>query len=138
MAVLKNKRDESSIQFLENAYELQVCMIRQAVKFPKRYTFFITQNLVALATSCHHNAKSANTIYPTNQHELQIRIDYLNKAMCDLQNLISQLQIAKDVFSIDSKIMATLMKYISDEFRLLKGVRKSDRERFKDLITVPQ
>jgi hypothetical protein len=34
MAVLKSKRGQSNMQFLENAYELEVFTIKQAVKFP--------------------------------------------------------------------------------------------------------
>lgn len=83
------------MQFLETAYNLQVHIIKMCVKFPKRYTFFVTNNIVDLATKCHMNVKSANTIYPQNEHELQLRKDYINAAICDLQNLISQLDIAK-------------------------------------------
>ena len=34
MSVVKSKRGESGMQFLENAYNLEVFTIKQAVKFP--------------------------------------------------------------------------------------------------------
>ena len=39
------------MQFLENAYNLEVYTIRQCLKFPKRYTFFITTEMARLASS---------------------------------------------------------------------------------------
>lgn len=89
MAVLKSQRGESPVQYLETAYNLEVYTIRQALKLPKRYTFFIATELVRLASGCHSHVKAANSIYPTNAHEAQLRRDELIAANNDLQNLLS-------------------------------------------------
>ena len=49
MAVLKSNRNESQLQFLDTARELGIFTLRNCVKFPKRYTFFITTEIVRLS-----------------------------------------------------------------------------------------
>jgi len=134
MAVLKNKREESSVQFLETAYELQMAVYQLVVKFPKRYTFILGNPIAKLAMDCHLNAKSANTIYPTNSHEYQIRRDYVNKAIGNCQNLVSQMDIAITLFSLEIKGITPVISLIRDELRLLKGLKDSDKKRFKTIL----
>lgn len=49
MSVLKSKRAESSIKFLDTAYDLELHTIKCCMKLPKRYTFFIGTELTRLA-----------------------------------------------------------------------------------------
>ena len=46
VAVIKSKRGESAAQFIETAYNLQVHVTKMCIKFPKRYTFFTTIDIV--------------------------------------------------------------------------------------------
>lgn len=46
MSVPKHKRHESYVEFLSNAYEILSFTIKQCVKFPKRYTFFLSNYIV--------------------------------------------------------------------------------------------
>ena len=89
MAVLKSNRNESQLQFLDTARDLEIFTLRNCVKFPKRYTFFITTEIVRLSQSVYNNVKAANSIFPSGELEVQLRRDYLTKANCDLQCLIS-------------------------------------------------
>ena len=73
MSVLKSKRGESAMQFIETARELEIYTIKQCAKFPKRFMFLITKDLVELTKTIYNNAKSANSIYPTNTNELEMR-----------------------------------------------------------------
>lgn len=98
MSVHKQDRNESQLQFLDTARELEIFTLRNCVKFPKRYTFFITTEIVRLAQSVFNNVKSANSVFPSGELEVQLRRDYLTKANCDLQCLISQLDVAKEMF----------------------------------------
>ena len=120
------------MQFVDTARELQIYTLRQAIKFPKRYTFFITTEIVRLAQAVYNNVKSANSVYPTNAAEAQLRREFLTRANCDLQCLISQLDIAKDIFggSVDSKVWQKWMDIIANEARLISAVKKADKERF--------
>lgn len=129
--VPKYKRKESSLEFLNTAYDLQVEMIKMCIAFPKRYMFFITQNLVSLSIKCHENVKSANTIYPTNGEELQIRINFINEAICNLQNTLSQLSIARGLIEISEHKLLNVLEMIDKELALLKGLKNKDKKRFK-------
>lgn len=134
MSVLKNNRQESSVQFLENAYELQVAVYKLVVKFPKRYTFILANPIAELAQHCHMNTKCANSIYPANAHELQIRKDYINRAIGNCQNLSSQMDIASNLFSADINGFKPVLPLLRDQLRLLKGLKESDKKRFKTLV----
>ena len=59
MSVLKSKRGESAMQFLETAKELEVYTIRQCARFPKRFMFLITKDIVALSKAVYNNVKAA-------------------------------------------------------------------------------
>lgn len=135
MSVLMKDRGKSSIQFVDTARALEVLTLKNCLKFPKRYTFFITTELVRLSQSVYNNVKSANSIYPTNQSEVQMRRDYLTKANCDLQALISQLGVAKEITSgeIKSTTWVEWMNLIEEEAKLISAVKKADKERFKTL-----
>lgn len=133
MSVLKSKRGESSAQFLETARELELYTLRQCVKFPKRYTFFITNEIVRLSQEVLNGVKSANSIYPTNPIEAQLRRNYFIEAYCSLQNLISQLSIAKELFGtiFEAKIWTNWLDLIESEAKMITAIKKSDKERFK-------
>lgn len=135
MGVLKKDRGLSSVQFIDTARELEVLTLKNCLKFPKRYTFFITTEIVRLSQSVYNNVKSANSIYPTNQIEAQMRRDYFTKANCDLQALISQLGIAKEIITTEMKatIWIEWMNLIEEEAKLISAVKKNDKERFKSL-----
>lgn len=51
MSVLKSKRKESAIKFLDTAYDLDLHTIKCCMKLPKRYTFFIGTELARLASN---------------------------------------------------------------------------------------
>lgn len=133
MSVLKSKRCESGMQFVDTARELEIYTLRYAVKFPKRYTFFITTEIVRLSQAVYNEVKSANSIFPTNAHEAEMRRDCLIRANNALQCLISQLDIAKEVFcsDVEAKVWAKWMDLIIEESKLISAVKKRDHERFK-------
>lgn len=140
MSVIKSRRNESVIQFLETARELEIYTIKQCAKFPKRFMFLITKDIVDLAKSIFNNVKSANSVYPTNTAELQLRTNFIINANCGLQCLISQLDIAREFIkhtdnnkAIKSKIWQTWADLITSEVKMLSSLRKNDKERYKDL-----
>lgn len=134
MSVLKNNRNESQLQFLDTARDLEIFTLRNCVKFPKRYTFFITTEIVRLSQSVYNNVKAANSIFPSGELEVQLRRDYLIKANCDLQCLISQLDVAKEMFGeeVKSNTWCSWMDLIEKEAKLISAVKKKDKERLKE------
>lgn len=140
MSVLKSKRGESAMQFLETARELEIFTIKQCAKFPKRFMFLITNDIVSLAKVVYNDVKSANSIYPTNREEVQIRTNFIIDANCNLQCLISQLDIAREFIrhtDADKPLKSTIWQnwasLITAEAKLLSALRKSDKERYKNL-----
>ena len=133
MSVIKSKRSTSEMEFLYNARQLHIHTIRKVANFPKRYTFYVGQPIAACATRIHECVKCANSIYPLNQHEVQIRRDYFLRANAELNNLVSLIEVANELFGIDMDAMKYWMDMVEYEIRLVKAVMKSDRERYKEL-----
>ncbi|MBR2265816.1 MAG: hypothetical protein IJ882_03965, partial [Paludibacteraceae bacterium] len=79
------------------------------------------------------NVKRGNSIYPLNQHEVQMRRDYFLRAYAELQNMVSQIEVAQELFGIEMDTMKYWMEIIDTEMRLLKAVLKNDRARYKEL-----
>lgn len=133
MAVIKSNRAESEMEFIHTARQLQIHTIQKCVNFPKRYTFYVGQPMAECATRIYEYVKCANSIYPLNQHEVQIRRDYLLRANAELNSLISQIEVAGELFGLEPDKMKFWMEIIEKEIRLVKGTMKKDRERYKDL-----
>ena len=133
MSVIKSKRSTSEMEFLYNARQLQIHTIKKVANFPKRYTFYVSQPIAACATRIHECVKCANSIYPLNQHEVQMRRDYFLRANAELNNLVSQIEVANELFGIDMDALKYWMNMVELEIRLVKAVMKSDRERYKNL-----
>ena len=133
MSVIRSQRDVSELQFLNTARELQIYSIKKTVNFPKRYTFYVSQPLANIATRIHQYVKLGNSIYPTNAHEAQLRLDYFLKAKAEVNNLVSQIEVACELFDIEENSMKYWMSLVSQELKLLKALIKSDRARYKDL-----
>lgn len=134
MSVVKSQRNESTMEFLVNARKLQAYTIRKCVNcIPKRYTFFIGTALASSATKIYESVKKGNSIYPINQHEVQMRRDYFLAASLELQSLISQIELADEMLSLDKSVVQEWSKLISTETRLVKAIMKSDREKYKSL-----
>ena len=133
LSVIKSKRNESEMEFVNNARKLQIHTIQKCVGFPKRYTFYVAQPIANCATLIHKYVKCANSIYPVNQHEVQIRRDYMLRANAELNSLVSQIEVANELFGIDGDAMKFWLDIVEYEIRLVKGAMKKDRERYKDL-----
>lgn len=133
MSVLRSERDVSGLQFLNTARELQIYSIKKCVNFPKRYTFYVSQPIANIATRIHQYVKLGNSIYPTNAHEAQLRLDYFLKAKAEVNNLVSQIEVACELFDIEENSMKHWMSLVSTELKLLKALIKSDRARYKKL-----
>lgn len=133
MSVIQSKRGASNMEFLYNARKLQIFSIRKCVSFPKKYTFYVSQPIANISTRIHEYVKLANGIYPTNNHEYQLRRDYFLKAYSELGNISSQIEIAEALFGVNADDMREWSCLINTEARLIKAILKTDKERFKEL-----
>ena len=133
MSVIKSQRNISEMEFIANARKLQIFTVRKCVSFPKRYTFYVSQPIANSATRIYEDVRRANSIYPLNQHEAQMRRDCFLRANAELYSLISQIEVAQELFGIEMGVMQNWLDIIDFEIRLVKAVMKSDRERYKNL-----
>ena len=135
MSVVKSKRSESVLEFLHTARELQIYTIRKCTNaIPKRYTFYLGVGIAESAKEIYRGVKRGNSIYPTNQHEAQLRRDCFIGAYAELENLASQVEVAQEIIGLDPRILKEWAELITREMRLIKAVLKADRERYKNLI----
>lgn len=144
MSVYKSKRGESSVQFIETARQLEAHTFACCMKAPKRYERFLTGRIMQLASDVHEHAAAANNIWPTNQHEAQMRRDELTRANIALQNLDQKLQLLYEAARQNpqgckwiGKAMEQWGAIIAEEAKLLAAVRRKDRQRYKDLPDGP-
>ena len=134
MSVPKNERGESGMQFLMTARDIEISCIKLAQKMPKRMTFFLSQYVTESAVKIYANCKRANSVYPVNAHEVQMRKDYLIKAHCECQNLISQIDIAGELCpEVSSKQIKLIMDMLINEMKCIKGLISTDKERYKNI-----
>ena len=89
MSVIKNKRNESTMQFLDTMKQLHITAISFCMKCPKRWDKFLTQDIAHLSNSAITHLKRGNTVYPTTKYEYQIRKSEFTAALGDLQALIT-------------------------------------------------
>ena len=134
MSVIRSKRAESEMEFIHTARQLQIYTIQKCVGFPKRYTFYIAQPIANAATRVHELTKMANSVYPTNPHEVQLRRDYLLRANAELNSLVSQIEVAHELFGLESNVMKFWMDLVEKEIRLVNGTLKKDKERYKNIV----
>ena len=90
-------------------------------------------HIAAAAVQVYRGVKKGNSIYPTNQHEAQIRRDHMADALAELMNLVGLVEICEDLFGINKNSMAEWMELTDREERLIKGVMKADRTKYKTL-----
>lgn len=135
MSVPKSKRSESSIEFLNGAFDLEGYTHQRCTgNFPKHARLFIAAEIYKLAAECHTNAKSANSIFVNNSHDAQMRLDYLTKAICDIQALYSKIHIAKKYVQFEAGKAPNWDVWIGmveKEATLLVATRKAEIERYR-------
>lgn len=150
MSVLKSKRGESDVAFLDVARRLEAYTLEQCLKLPKRLTFFLSTEIMKWASAVYNNVKAANSIYVTNQHEAQIRRDYFNEANNALQILDGKISLLYETLSKNPEqygdrkdqssgrrrletAVKTWTSLLNEEAALISKVKKADRARYKDL-----
>ena len=134
MSVVKSQRGIADMEFLNTARQLEIFSLRKCKNsIPKGYTFFLAQPIALSAKAVYSYVKKGNSIYPTNQHEVQLRRDFFLNAYAELQDLISQIEVAKEICNLNSDVMQEWSRLIFTEITLVKGVLEKDKQRYKNL-----
>ena len=128
------EKKKVEMDFLTVARQLEVFSIRQCGKLPKHYNFYLSVPIAESARRVFEFAKRGNSIYPLNGHEAQMRRDQFLKAYAELQSLVSQIDVAQEICSVQKNVIMEWVKLVDREMQLIKAVLKNDRDRYKNLI----
>lgn len=79
------------------------------------------------------NITRAYTIWATNVSEAYARRNYQNRAIADCESVLKELELAIDVLPIDADKYMRYVGALNREIALLKGWRKSDNKRIREL-----
>lgn len=128
MSVRVADRKESKMQYVQTARELLKYSLQKSLKFPKRYTFFITTRLVNAAQDIYERVCMIEALYShTEQHKLR-RIELCEECIGILHYLASQLDIVElFITEIQPKAFARWIEIIDYEERLLRGVIEKNK-----------
>ena len=122
------------MQFLQTARELYIYTIKKCVNIPKRYTFYISEQTVNMATDIHALLQQGNSYpFPKNKHEAQLRRDCFLNAKAKCMALIGQIEMINEITPLDKKGMFNWIGTINKELSLIDGILRKDEERYKNL-----
>lgn len=153
MSVLKNKRNESHIEYLNDAYKIYVLTIEFISRLSSRYSRIMAADISSAAFEVLKFTESANAIYPSSESKVNLREELLLKAKGSLQSLDVSLSVCYDILmrnpegafrsnsgndipAADARrkldnMAQSLGELIDTELKLITKVIKSDKERIK-------
>ena len=152
MSVLKNKRGLSKLEFYHNARQLRRDItnlllrdfgvrdkIRQ-VKGEEGETLTVIEgypgwliekfrdSIMQILRNLMMNITAGNTIYPTNESELQLRRQYQTAAIINCEQLLQEMHYCEDILPVHVSKFLPYVEAIEFEVKLLKGWRKSNNK----------
>lgn len=141
MSVYVSKRSESKTLFLETARKLSAHTLTYCLKAPKRLTFFLTKDICSLARKVYYEANLANGIIPENKMDVQNRKVHFQQALAACENMELPLTELKSRLELNPEENKEWKDYafqewgrlLLEEQRLLKGIMKSDSERYQNI-----
>lgn len=135
MSVLAGDRNESGLEFLKNARDIEEKFIRMEINKPKRYGKYLGR-LVEYAMQLLSEVKAGNSFYPETKLDVDTRQVHFKEGIALCQVLVSQVEVVHDLFGNDGISIGEvheIAEMIDKEIRLIKGVISSDKERYKNL-----
>lgn len=152
MSVIKNKRSLSRLEFYNNARKLRLNLtnwllrdfgIRDKVykihnddeletmltaQYPKWFIDHARESVLTILTNLMLNITAANSIYPVNLMEVDLRRGLQDKAIANCEQLLQQLIYCADVMPLQSSKIEPYAEMIDKEIALLKGWRKTTND----------
>jgi hypothetical protein len=150
MAVLKNKRGLSKLEFYHNARKMRreiTALVLRDFGIHSRGAGFIadgpgqppegyydellqefSKNIRMLLRNLMLNITAANTIYPVNDAELQIRRNYQTGAIVNCEQLLQEMLYCEDALPVKASKFMPYIEQIEFEIKLLKGWRKANKK----------
>jgi predicted metal-dependent hydrolase len=140
MSVVKSKRGESAMEFIDTARRLEEHTLSCCIKAPKRYREFLTRDIMRLASAVHNCVIAANSVYVSTKRDAELRREYLTRANSNLQALnpkLSLLYSAMTTHNPDRRWIHNAMKVwgelMTREAQLISAVKSADSKRYSDI-----
>ena len=131
MSVLKRNRSESQLEFYNTATEIRATLTKFVMSeknIPKRWRPIFTFPTVEKLLKLIDNITAANTIYPQNLREAQLRREYQTKAIITVEQIFQMLQFMLTTLPINANKLRNVVQLLDKEAGLLRGWRKSDNK----------
>lgn len=148
MSVPVSKRDKTPLEVLVAARTLAIYTMRlcsNEEKFPKRYRWCLSQELVRAAVKVSENCAKANSVYVNDEESYKLRRTIQQEALAELEGLENNMIIAFELFDglrhMDPedrpKKKINISSWTSQKIKvksLLLAWKKSDAEHFKTIM----
>ena len=102
-------------------------------EFPAWLIDFERRSLAALARRLVLSGTAANSIYPTAFADAELRRKHQDNAIATCYQLYQEIDFAASVLPVDLTKYTPLSVSVEYEIALLKGWRKSDNKRYREL-----
>ncbi len=136
MSVKAYDRSTSNMEFLKNARDIEVNIIKCTISKSKKYRFFYNK-LIDMSIEILNHVKRGNSIYVENANDIILRTQEFKLAIAECQAILSQIEIMYYLFKSDGisiKLVENIAELVNKEIMLLKGLLKVDREKYKKLV----
>ena len=91
MSMLKNRRTTSKAEYVNTANEIYVETISFLSRLSARYSRLVAEPTAKLAAEVKHHCEKANSIFPSDNQRIDLRMRHLLEARASLMALDSQL-----------------------------------------------
>lgn len=132
MSVMQSKRSESKVQFVYNAFLLERHTYQVCAKFPQRYRFSLAKDMIETANKIHKYTRNTNRIFPKSKDDYEKRERLIGQALDELDSMTNQIHLTIDLVSFKKNKDYKIGRWcglVDDQIKLLKGLKKSDREK---------
>lgn len=146
MSVPKPLRNESSMQFVEVARQLDIYVAKHYNSFMRRYfdkksfnEYYVLsqmwEKLWNWSTECYNNVQTANKVFIAHEADVQRRANLFDEALQCVISITSQLHVVEEVWPdyIKQGTINTISDFCEDEKRLLVAMKKSDRKFLRNM-----
>lgn len=127
MSVPAYKRSESQMEFITYARDLLKFTVSMCSKIPKKYTFYGVIHTYNLSQEILDSLIKANSLNLQQYYEK--RTELLENALGFLACLSNHLELIKSYIQLEDKYWVKWATLIGVTERLIKGVKKKDKER---------
>lgn len=136
MAVAKGDRSKTSekletTEMLKGLCTYTIQITKNEKNFPKRDRWVLTQHIVKEAVKAYTHAKKANAVEVITLEDYKIRRKHQVKARTCLEALISLIEIAQLVLSLEEDRVEYWTACAVNCEKMLSAWRASDRKRYK-------